>query len=158
LAIRYRADGVFHMESTSKMPVMSLSCYSKNMNNKVVINLPVADIETSAHFFDTINFEKNIELSDENAACFDINSETTIALLPSDNFAKATQGSVADTSRVHEVLISIRKSDEDSVNSVVDMAVSAGAIELGEPIRVTQLYGRSFSDLDGHQWNIFCNI
>jgi predicted lactoylglutathione lyase len=151
-------QSIHHQESWSRRALSDSFCYDKAMKDNIVINLPVANMKNSEDFFNSINFKKNLELSDENAVCFYINAATTIALLPNDNFTQATKGMVANTASEHEVLISICKSSEDSVNHLVDTALSAGAIELGEPIRARQLYGRTFSDLDGHQWNIFCSI
>lgn len=128
------------------------------MNDKLIINIPTADMVASARFFETIKFEKNEELSDENAVCFNLNTLTVVALLPNDHFAEATKGSVADTAQAHEILLSINKGSTDEVDELVAAAVSAGGTELHEPIRTSNLYGRSFSDLDGHQWNIFSNL
>jgi predicted lactoylglutathione lyase len=133
-------------------------CYDMNMNDKIVINLPVLNTKTSASFFEAIKFEKNQELSDENATCFNLNSLTVIALLSSGHFAQATKGDVTDTAQAHEVLVSINKGSTYEVDELVRAAISAGAKELHEPIKTSDLYGRSFSDLDGHQWNIFSNL
>lgn len=125
------------------------------MNDKIIINLPVQDFQRSKDFFLASGFELNDELTDENALCFNISSTTTVALLPNEHFAGATKSQPADTQNVHEVLLSIGKDSEAAVDAVVDAALSAGASEVHEPIRVESMYGRSFSDLDGHQWNLF---
>lgn len=128
------------------------------MTDKVIINLPVKDFGVSKSFFVHLGFKLNEDLTDENALCFDIRPTTTIALLPNAHFADATQGSIADTSKFHEVLLSVGKDSETAVDSAVESAVKAGATELHEPIHTTTMYGRSFADLDGHQWNFFTNL
>ena len=128
------------------------------MHDKVIINLPVSDIAASERFFEAIKFEKNLDLSDENATCFDLNSSTVIALLLRTHFAQATKGDITDTTTAHEMLLSVQKESVDRVDEIVNAARNAGASELHEPIRTKELYGRSFSDIDGHQWNIFSNL
>ena len=125
------------------------------MTDKTIINLPIKDFAISRLFFVEIGFPLNEALSDENSLCFDISSMTTIALLPNTHFAEATRGELADTTKAHEVLISIGKDSEQAVDLMIEAAVKAGGAELHEPIHTNNIYGRSFSDLDGHQWNLF---
>lgn len=125
------------------------------MTDSVIINLPVQNLDTSKKFFLEIGFRLNVALTDENALCFDISPTTSIALLPNPHFAQATKTEVVDASKAHEVLLSVGKDSEQTVDSAVESAVKAGAVELHEPIRTSSMYGRSFADLDGHQWNFF---
>lgn len=125
------------------------------MTDQIILNLPVKDSAQSKLFFTKAGFRLNEELTDENALCFNIGPTTIIALLQIAHFAEATQGEATDTSKAHEVLISVGKDSESIVDSMVEAAVKAGATELHEPIRIEGMYGRSFSDLDGHQWNLF---
>ncbi len=125
------------------------------MTDKVIINLPSKDFSQSRRFFIETGFQLNETLTDEHALCFDISPMTTIALLHTAHFTEATRGELADTAKAHEVLLSIRKDSEAAVNLVVEAAIKAGGLELHEPIRTNDMYGRSFSDLDGHQWNLF---
>lgn len=128
------------------------------MQNKVIINLPSANLRASEEFFIKIGITKDLELSDENALCFTINEVVTLALLPEVHFSDATGGNIANTASEHEVLLSVEKVSESEVDTIVGAALELGAKEIHEPMRVNGLYGRSFSDLDGHQWNFHCKL
>ncbi len=128
------------------------------MNDKLIINMPVANVSNSTSFFKAIGLVYNQELSDDQASCFTLNTLTTIALLPNEHFAQATFASVTDTTKAHEVLLSICKDTVKDVDDLIAVAVNAGASELHDPIKANGLYGRSFSDPDGHQWNIYTDL
>ena len=125
------------------------------MAKQVLINLPVKDIERSKDFFTKLGFSANSELSDESAACFNINEGVVIALLSESHFKNITNNEVADSTKASEVLLAIDTRSKEEVNSLVDNAITAGGTELHEPKDFGWIYGRSFADLDGHQWNIF---
>jgi len=42
------------------------------------------------------------------------------------------------------------------VDELADKAFAAGALPANEPNEQELLYGRSFRDLDGHNWDQFC--
>jgi len=42
------------------------------------------------------------------------------------------------------------------VDELADKAYAAGALPANEPNDQAPLHGRSFRDLDGHHWDIFC--
>jgi predicted lactoylglutathione lyase len=125
------------------------------MTNRVIINLPVKDQNISKNFFTQVGFSLNPELTDEYATCFNIGENTVVALLNESHFKGITNKEVADTSKTAEVLISVGVQSKEEVNTLVDGAVTAGGKELHEPKDLGWIYGRSFADLDGHQWNIF---
>ncbi|MDB5161225.1 MAG: hypothetical protein JWO96_605 [Candidatus Saccharibacteria bacterium] len=125
------------------------------MANRVLINLPVKDQNISKNFFTQVGFSLNPELTDEYATCFNIDENTVIALLNESHFKGITNKQIADTSKTAEVLISVGVQNKEEVNSLVDRAITAGGSELHEPKDLGWIFGRSFADLDGHQWNIF---
>jgi predicted lactoylglutathione lyase len=128
------------------------------MSSGMIINLPIKDLDSSREFFTSVGFVVDEELTDNNALCLAVSPGVTVALLLNTHFSEATHGDVADTAKAHEVLLSIEKDLEQAVDSVVDSAIRMGAKEVHDPIRIKDLYGRSFADRDGHQWNIFCKL
>lgn len=125
---------------------------------KTIINIPVKDLSRSKDFFSKLGFEIDTNLSDDNALCLAINKETIVALLPNEHFAEATKSNTADTTSTHEVLISIPQTSEQTIDKIMKLALQNGGTEIHKPIRLKHIYGRSFSDLDGHQWNLFYEL
>lgn len=124
------------------------------MPRNVLINLPVKDLLRSKEFFSSIKLLLDKGLSDENATCFIVQDDVFIALLPEEHFKEITKGGVSDTAKNHEVLVAIGLNSKAEVDEFVNSAIGAGGKELHEPQDLGWIYGRSFSDLDGHQWNI----
>jgi predicted lactoylglutathione lyase len=125
------------------------------MPKKVIINLPVKNLDKSKAFFSSLGLAINPQLTDENATCFVINDQTFVALLSEPHFKAITSKDVAEGSTAKEVLLAIGAETREEVDELVNNAVSAGGSELGEPQDHGWIYGRTFADLDGHQWNIF---
>lgn len=125
------------------------------MSNHVLINLPVKSFDKSREFFSKAGLAINAGLTDENAICFDISESTSISLLSEEHFRHITKGEVADTSKSHEILIAVSMQSREKVDVFVDSAVANGGSELHDPQDLGWIYGRTFADLDGHQWNIF---
>lgn len=121
-----------------------------------LINLPSNDPLKSKIFFEELGFLLNKELSDENATCFNIDDNILIALLPANHFKDVINNNeVADTTKTNEVLLSVGVSSTKEVDDIYTRAVTAGGKEIGKPTDYGSIYGATFADLDGHQWNIF---
>jgi predicted lactoylglutathione lyase len=125
------------------------------MLKQLFINLPVKNIETSKEFFMHLGLEMNKTLSDENASCFILEDNILIVLLPESYFKMITNSKEIHNETTHEMLLSVGLESRDDVNKFVDNAVRAGAKELHEPQESGNVYGRTFADLDDHQWNVF---
>jgi uncharacterized protein len=128
------------------------------MPKQAIINLPVKDSEKSKAFFSAMGLSLDTKLSDEKATCFTIAENVVVAFLPETHFKKASIGEVADASSANEVLVAVGTDSREEVDMLVNNAVKAGGIELHEPMDIGTAYGRSFSDLDHHKWNVFCMI
>lgn len=120
--------------------------------NQVIIHLPVKNVKKSKDFYILLGLTFNTELSDENAACFSVNEHTLIALLRKSHFKEVLQSSSADKSAV---LLAVGMESKDQVDEFVNKAIDLGRPEIRKAEDHGWLYGRSFSDPDLHQWNIF---
>ncbi|MDB4978566.1 MAG: hypothetical protein JWM56_752 [Candidatus Peribacteria bacterium] len=130
--------------------------YSYAMRRQLLINIPVSDPKKSKRFFEEVGFSLNKELTDEQATCFDIDDNIKIALLPIDHFMSAINNhEVADTSKCNEVLLSIGVTGREEVDIIMTKAIAAGGNKLSEPTDYGSIYGATFADPDGHQWNIY---
>lgn len=125
------------------------------MSKQVILNLPVKDSEKSKEFFLKMGLSIDAALTDANATCFVVIENVIVALLPESHFKEASMGEVADAAKVSEMLISVGTDSREEVDSLVDNAIKAGALEIHEPVDMDTIYGRSFADLDHHKWNIF---
>lgn len=126
------------------------------MKRQILINLPVSNLERSKLFFEELGLVFNKELTDENATCFNIDDNIIIALLPANHFKDAINNNeVVDATKSNEVLLSIGMESNESVDNMYFKAISAKAKEIGKPTDFGSIYGATFADLDGHQWNLF---
>ncbi|HZH09572.1 MAG TPA: VOC family protein [Microvirga sp.] len=124
------------------------------MATKIYVNLPVKDLQRSVRFFTAMGFGLNPQLSDEAAACVAISKDIFAMLLTEAKFREIARRSVADTTRMTEVLTCLSVESRAKVNQLVDIALSQGGKEVREPEEHGFMFGRSFSDLDGHIWEI----
>lgn len=124
------------------------------MATKIYVNLPVKDLQRSVRFFQTMGFGFNAQLSDETAACMAISDDIFAMLLTEAKFREVARRPVADTSRMTEVLTSLSVESRKRVNQLVERALAQGGREMREPEDHGFMFGRSFSDLDGHIWEI----
>ena len=124
------------------------------MATKIYVNLPVKDLQRSVRFFKAMGFGFDPQLSDETAACMMISDDIFAMLLTEAKFREIARRPVADTTRMTEVLTCLSVESRARVNQLVDRALTQGGREMREPEDHGYMFGRSFSDLDGHIWEI----
>jgi len=125
------------------------------MATQLFVNLAVKDLKKTMDFFSKLGFTFNMQFTDENAACMIINNEAFIMLLQEPFFKTFTRKELVDAHKSTEVLTSISAESKDKVNEILDKALSMGATEAREPQDQSFMFGRSFSDPDGHIWEVF---
>ena len=121
------------------------------MPRMTFLNLPVADLDKSTAFFTELGFEFNAAFTDEKAACMVVSEQTFVMLLVRPFFASFTRKEVAPAS-VTECSVGLSAQSRDEVDALVDKAFALGATPAADPQDEGYMYGRSFHDLDGHQW------
>lgn len=124
------------------------------MDTQIFVNLPVKNLDKSKEFFEKINFSINPKFSDETAACVVISDTIYVMLLTHKKFQEFTSKKIADAHQTTEVLNALSVESKTAVNETVDKALEAGATENYEPKDYGFMFSRSFSDLDGHIWEI----
>lgn len=124
------------------------------MATKIYVNLPVRDLQRSVRFFQAMGFAFDPQFSDESAACIAISDAIFAMLLTEAKFRETVRKPIADTSRMTEVLTSLSVESRARVNQLVERALRHGGREVREPEDHGFMFGRSFSDLDGHIWEI----
>ena len=122
---------------------------------KIFVNLAVKDLDKAMAFFKAIGFTFNPQFTDKTAACMVISEHNYAMLLTHEKFRGFSKKEIADTSKANEVMTALGLESKDAVNRMVDAAVKAGGTEPRPPMDFGFMFGRSFTDLDGHIWEPF---
>ncbi|WP_282942297.1 VOC family protein [Paenibacillus sp. RC67] len=120
--------------------------------DKIFVNLPVKDLNKSIDFFTNIGFEFNAQFTDHNATCMVVSENIFVMLLVEEYFQTFTNKAIADTAASSEVIVALSASSKESVDEIVNKALSAGGTASKEPDDHGFMYSWSFQDLDGHLW------
>lgn len=124
------------------------------MATQIFINLPVKDLQKSIGFFTHLGFTFNPQFTDETATCMIISENIYVMLLIESRFQEFTKKPVSDAKSSTEVLICLDAESRDAVDTMVKNAVDAGGRIYADPMDHGWMYGHSFEDLDGHQWEV----
>jgi hypothetical protein len=124
------------------------------MATKIFVNLPVKDLDKSKEFFTKLGFTFNPKFTGENAACLIIGENIYAMLLVEPFFKTFTKKDICDAKKSTEVLLAIDAPSREKVDEMVKKAVEAGGSTYAEPMDYGWMYGHSFADLDGHQWEV----
>lgn len=118
----------------------------------IFVNLPVADLARSRAFFARVGYPFNEDFCDHNALCMRLGPTLFAMLLREDFFAGFHDRQPAPRGSV-ETLLCLSADSRGAVDELVDRAVLAGGVD----VRTEDhgfMYGRSYSDLDGHVWEV----
>ena len=124
------------------------------MAKQIFINLPVKDLKKSMVFFEKLGFSFNMQFTDDSAACLMIGENIYAMLLLEKFFKTFTNKEIADAKKLTEVLIAIDVESREEVDEMIRKAVDAGGVTYRNPQDHGWMYGHSFADLDGHQWEV----
>ncbi|MDD2675238.1 MAG: VOC family protein [Flavobacterium sp.] len=124
------------------------------MASKIFLNLAVKDLKKSIDFFTTLGFSFNPQFTDEQATCMIIGENIFAMLVTEQRFKDFTKKEICNAHKNTEVLIAIDAESREKVDEMVKTAVDAGGSIYMEPQDHGWMYGHSFADLDGHQWEI----
>jgi uncharacterized protein len=121
------------------------------MSANLFINLAVKDLRRSIDFFTALGYDFNEEFGDENTACMVLTDDSWVLLLQRAQFSKLLGRDPTGP----EAIFSLAAGSRAGVDELAERAKAAGGTEIGEPEDLGFLYGRSFTDPDGHIWNPF---
>jgi predicted lactoylglutathione lyase len=124
------------------------------MAKQIFINLPVKDLKKTMAFFKKLGFTFNMQFTDDKAACMIIGENMYAMLLLEKFFKTFTNKEIADAKKSTEVLIAIDAESRKAVDEMIKKAVEAGGSTYRNPQDDGWMYGHSFADLDGHQWEV----
>jgi uncharacterized protein len=124
------------------------------MATKIFVNLPVKDLRKSMDFFTQLGFSFNMQFTNHQAAALVIGENIYAMLLIEERFKDFTKKEIADAKKTTEVLIAIDADSREAVDDLVRKAVAAGGTLYADPQDHGWMYGHSFADPDGHQWEV----
>lgn len=120
----------------------------------IYINLPVKDLKQTRDFWTKLGFTFNEKFSDDKAICLVLSDGSMYAMLITPAFFQTfTNRPVADGTTT-QVLLAVEVDSKALVNSIVKTALENGASRYRESADHGWMYYDSFSDPDGHQWEI----
>jgi predicted lactoylglutathione lyase len=108
-------------------------------------------------FFKQLGYSFNMQFTDETAACLVI-SDTIYAMLLTEEKYKSflPQGKqMADATKTSQVIVALSAESKDKVDELVNAAFKAGATEARPDDDYGFMFLRSFTDPDGHIWEVF---
>ena len=124
------------------------------MTKQIFINLPVKNLKKSMTFFSNLGFTFNMQFTDDKAACLVIGENIYAMLLLEKFFKTFTNKEICNAKKNTEVLIAIDVENKNAVDEMIRKAVEAGGSTYRNPQDHGWMYGHSFADLDGHQWEV----
>lgn len=125
------------------------------MAKQIFVNLPVKEVKASIDFFRSLGFSFDKKFTDENAACLIIGENIYAMLLNEAMFNTFIPGKkIADSKTMTEVLVALSAESRQEVDTMISKAIQAGGGEYRETSDYGWMYGRAFTDLDGHIWEV----
>ena len=120
----------------------------------IYVNLPTRDLDKTRIFWTNLGFSFNEQFSNEQALCLEMKKDTIYAMLIShDLFKTFTHKPISDNSAT-QVLIAIEVETREKVDQLVSLAFENGATRYRDSADHGWMYYDSFSDPDGHQWEV----
>jgi predicted lactoylglutathione lyase len=123
-------------------------------HSQIFVNLPVADLKRSVHFFTQVGYTFNPQFTDENATCMIIGDNRFVMLLVEKFFSSFTHKGITDTSQTTEVLTCVSCGSREEVDQLVARARAAGAKVPRQAQDHGFMYSHGYEDLDGHTWEL----
>lgn len=124
------------------------------MSTRIFVNLPVKSLERSVGFFRELGFAFEPKFTDENATCMVVGDGIFVMLLVEPFFQTFTSKPIADAHRTTEAILCLGLDSRSAVDSMVDKALSNGAMASSETRDHGFMYQRAYQDLDGHLWEV----
>ncbi len=125
------------------------------MSRKIFVNLAVKDLARSVDFFTKLGFSFDPRMTDETATCMIVSDEAFVMLLTEAKFKEFTRKELVDTSAQTEAILAVSADNRAAVDELADAALREGGSFANDPLEYGFMYGRSFSDVDGHLWEVF---
>ena len=125
------------------------------MPRMIFVNLPVTDLAASMKFYEAIGFTNNPQFTDATAACMVLSEAIHVMLLTHDKWNSFTTRPICPSTS-SEVSLALALDDRDAVDAMNAAAATHGGTADINPVQdLGFMYGRDFTDPDGHVWGPF---
>ena len=125
------------------------------MTKMIFVNLPVVDLSKSKAFYEVLGFTSNPAFSDETAASMVWSEAIHVMLLTHDKWKSFTTRPIPPSTS-SEVSLALRLDSKEAVDAMNDSAAANGGNGDINPVQDHGfMYGRDFTDPDGHVWGPF---
>ncbi len=129
------------------------------MGHQIFINLPVKDLPASKIFWEKLGFAFNPQFTNDKGAALMLDEKNGIfvMLLTEDFFHSfIPEVQIADARAQKEAMFALSCESREKVDELHRKALEAGGTNLDEKGPEDDfMYGKAFSDLDGHAWELF---
>jgi hypothetical protein len=125
------------------------------MAKEIWINLAVKDVLKSKDFFEAIGFKVNEARTSAQMAAVSYGSNVPMVMLFPENTIKHFTGAELADPATASVLFSFGADTREEVDETAQKVTVAGGQIYSQPTEIDGwMYSFSFSDLDGHRWNM----
>jgi predicted lactoylglutathione lyase len=125
------------------------------MPKMIFVSLPVTDLAKSLAFYQALGFENNRQFSDDNSACMVWSEAIYVMLLTHAKWRGFTQRPIAPATS-SEVSLALSCENREAVDAMNTAAAAFGGTADINPVQdLGFMYGRDFTDPDGHVWGPF---
>lgn len=125
------------------------------MPKMIFVNLPVTDLGRSKAFYGAIGFTNEPRFTDETAAAMQWSETITVMLLTHDKWKGFTGKAIPDAKTTAQVMLCLSSESRDAVDGLLAKVAKAGGnADCDPPQDHGFMYGRSFEDPDGYNWEI----
>jgi predicted lactoylglutathione lyase len=121
----------------------------------IFVNLPVADLDRAKAFYGALGFVNEPKFSDDSGACMVWSDTIFVMLLMHEKWRTFTDRPIPDAGS-SEVMLALSLDSRIEVDRITGAAGSNGGRPDVNPAQDHSfMYGRSFTDPDGHVWETF---
>ena len=125
------------------------------MTQMIFVNLPVSDLEASKAFYAAIGFVNEPKFTDETAAAMQWSDTIVVMLLTHEKWKSFTSKAIPDAKTSAQVMLCLSSESREAVDGLLaDVAEAGGNADCDPPQDHGFMYGRSFEDPDGHNWEV----
>ena len=122
------------------------------MSRTITISLPVADLNASKAFYSALGFVSNSQFSDDTAALMVWSEAINVMLLTHAKWRTFTTRPIPPNTS-SEVALNVSCDSREEVDTMNQLASANGGTADINPVEDHGfMYGRDFTDLDGHVW------
>lgn len=125
------------------------------MTQMIFVNLPVADLARSKAFYEAIGFTNEPKFTDETAAGMVLSEAIHVMLLTHDKWKGFTSKAIPDAKKSAQMMLCLSRETREAVDAIMaNVAEAGGNADCDPPQDYGFMYGRSFEDPDGHNWEV----